>query len=208
MKKKFVILGVAGMIVLLAACRGRERDSLSFEPPVFPETKTVSVTGLPSNYLFGNNVWQMFMVHDFILLQAYSAKGYLHIFEKETGAYIKSLAPYGRGPGEFLIPPECCMSEDGAMFYVYEGKNGLNRYRSYKVEDMLQKSQPLPYKEEAIQVPKRAGEIYLGGISFFAAWQDKRFLSGTKIIVWRCRIAWGERCVCTIVFPNGPCRPM
>ena len=168
------------VVVLLTACRGREYDSLAFEPPVFPEARQVVVTYLPGNYIFDDVLMQMFGVDDFILLNAYSEGRYLHLFDKETGTHLRSFAHYGRGPGEFLAPPKCHIDENDNTLYTYEGFNGQSRYRSYRVKEMLQGNLPLPYKEESIQFSKREGERFPGGARLLFAWQDKRFFSRNR----------------------------
>ena len=161
------------LVLLLTSCRGQEHDSLGFDPPVFPETKHVAVTSFSNDFLFGNSR-QMVDVGDYIVILTYHENKYLSVFEKETGTYIKSFGSYGRGPGEFLSPPQIRVNENKSVLYAFQNVSGMSDYRSYDVENILHDSRVLPVREDKIELYLDEGNRFPGSATHFLAWKGKR----------------------------------
>lgn len=161
------------LFFLFTACTVQQKEPFSFEPPVFPKTRQVQVVHLFSNFLFGDPT-KMVDLRSHLMVRDFMEERYFHIFEKETGVFIKSFANYGRGPGEFLTYPGMEVSNYLGMLYTYEGANGQNRFRSYKVAEILQKEQLYPIVETAPSFTIKEGDQYTGAVLNFLAWKDKR----------------------------------
>ena len=163
------------VVMLLAACKGRELDPLAFEPPIFPDTLHRTVTCLHNDFLFDNNS----LIHDLgthILTRTFRANltnHYMHIFDKETGAYVKSFGSDGRGPGEFHMNPRIRINEDGTKLYAFQWF-GLQDYWSYDVATILDDKPVRPVREDRIVLYLDEGKRFPGGTNNFLAWQDKR----------------------------------
>ena len=168
------------MIIFLTACRGREHDPLAFKPPVFPETKQVTVTPLPVDFPLAY-VHQMVDMGDYILCRTFIDGKFLFLFKKETGAYVKSFLPYGRGPGEAVGLPRLRLSEDKSTLFVFQTTNGRSDFWSYKVKDIILNNRTLPYNEDWITLYCDEGEKYPGSVVNYFVWDNKRFLARNRL---------------------------
>ena len=168
------------VILFLSACKEREQNSLSFKPPVFSETIQVTVTPLPNNFLL-DRTSQMEDVGGFLVIISFQENNYLHVFEKETGTYIKSFGSYGRGPGELLTTPQIRVNEDKSKLYAFQRSSALNEYWSYNVEDILHYNQVLPVQKDQITLHFDEEARSAGGVLDFLAWRDKRLFIRNRL---------------------------
>jgi len=170
------------VILLLAACRGREQDPLAFSPPVFPETKQVAVTPLPNDFLFNGSLsLDMEDMGDFMVVCGFHENKYFHVFEKESGAYVKSFGSYGRGPGELPNLPQIRFNQNDSILYVFQDRNALNDFWHYKAENVLYGNRVFPVWEDQIRLFQDEGAQYPGAAWDFLAWQDKRLFARNRL---------------------------
>jgi len=162
--------------MLLTACRGQGHDS--FTPPVFPETKQVTVTPLLNDFLFDlpNQIEDM---GDYLVIMGYRENRFLHIFKKISGAYVKSFATLGRGPGEMVGGPSIRMSEDKSKLFAYQRSS--NVYWTYNVENIVNDNQVQPVKAEKVTIFLDEGERHPGTITDYLAWKDKRLFMRNRL---------------------------
>ena len=168
------------VVLFLASCRGQEQNLLDFNPPVFPKTEQKVVSPLFNNFLFKPN-GTIEDMGDFMVIKHFYENYYLHLFEKETGAYIKSFGSYGRGPGELLTPPILRSNEDKSKLYAFQCGNGMRDYWTYRIEDIVHERLTLPVREEKITFQPMEGERNPGSAINFLAWQDKRLFERRRL---------------------------
>lgn len=100
MNKLFFYLPIISLF-LFAGCR-QQNNELTFTPPEF--RKTVHLTGkvLIDTFVMGL-CYDIDCYNDYLLVSAYrSDSELLNFFDKNSGRYIKSILPKGRGAGEAL----------------------------------------------------------------------------------------------------------
>lgn len=100
MNKLFFYLPIISLF-LFAGCR-QQNNELTFTPPEF--RKTVHLTGkvLIDTFVMGL-CYDIDCYKDYLLVSAYrSDSELLNFFDKNSGRYIKSILPKGRGAGEAL----------------------------------------------------------------------------------------------------------
>lgn len=88
-------------LLLWTGCRQEEKE-LAFNPPVFQQTKHLTGKVLVDTFVIGL-CYDINYYKDYLLLSAYrSDDEQLNIFDKNSGRYVKSILPKGRGTGEAL----------------------------------------------------------------------------------------------------------
>ena len=160
-------------VMLLASCNSQQHDPLAFEPPIFPETKQIIVTHLPNDFLFRLPA-DIVDLGTHLAVQMYHANGFIHIFDKESGVFVKSFGSRGRGPDEFTIPPTIRTNEDKTELYAFQLFNGMHDYWTYDVRNILEDNLVRPVRKEEIVLYLHEGQQYSSSAQDFLAWQDKR----------------------------------
>ena len=158
------------LILFLCACV-QKQDTLVFKLPVFPETKQITVTPFPDDFLIGGS-FLMENMGDYIVIGSYLDNSYLHIFEKGKLTYLKSFASLGQGPGEFNSPPMIRLNESKSVLYAMNRYGGITEYFIYDVESILQDNRGFP-REVFFELFCDEGEQYPGTVADFLAWKDK-----------------------------------
>lgn len=88
-------------LLLWTGCRQAEKE-LAFNPPVFQQTKHLTGKVLVDTFVMGL-CYDIDYYKDYLLLSAYrSDSELLNFFDKNSGRYVKSILPKGRGTGEAL----------------------------------------------------------------------------------------------------------
>lgn len=125
------------LIFTALSCQSN-RDPLSFSPPVFKEQKSVNIVEIEIDKL-QNIIFDLEIIGDNILARAFDGTNAVSIFDKNNGRLINSVAPIGRGPGEYLSPYlEIDISKDSVYILDPESKSVYN----YTHKDLLDGSIP------------------------------------------------------------------
>lgn len=96
MKRKHLFFCIS---IFLLGCKSEHEISfmpLSMKDTVFLEGKTISDT------LVLGATEDMDFYKDYLILIAYSEGKYMHVFDRNTGTYLQSFLPKGRGPHEVV----------------------------------------------------------------------------------------------------------
>ncbi len=98
---KYLIL--AAFLILIVSCNSADINPLSFSPPDLRKVKDLPLIEIGKIEKASTGYIDIAVKDSIIVVTGSDFEYTQHVFSKNSGAYLKSIAPIGRGPGEFVM---------------------------------------------------------------------------------------------------------
>lgn len=143
---RLILLWLAVFFVSCSASK-----DISFEVPVFGKQYRVNTTVLNDSYVYGH-AWNLLTCDSLLIVVDMGQEDIIHIFNRNTGVFLKSAGKKGNGPGELASPGSVALDKAKGILYVNDDerkvvfryclKNIVNDLASYLVEIKLDDEVP------------------------------------------------------------------
>ncbi|MDR0836107.1 MAG: TolB-like 6-bladed beta-propeller domain-containing protein, partial [Tannerella sp.] len=156
------ILFLFPLFLFAIACSNKQE--VIYQAPVFEKQQEVSFEIINDSFLFKGSS-ALFVCDSLLILCASGINPIIHLFNKETGLFLKSVGVTGQGPNELVLPLFFSFDYNSSIIYVFDA--GKRAMVSYDINNVMN-DKDIPLKEKRIKNAAISNMVYLRDSSFAA----------------------------------------